>query len=532
MSIYNHDLIKTSDIIKEDNIPEIDYNFLVELDEFGLTFDDLNDINIDSLEETVADIVPGSGVVKAVKDHRSKIKELKNQWMKVSDKFTMHKWIYRYIKDEKQEQMLHKYYDIITNGDNSASGSEYTQYKKAYKFLCNFFGIPTQGTIIEWIEFGEDKEDKGQKKISIRYSRGLAKVRIPEGMLLYHSSPAKGITELIPSFKSKTKGKFLYPSKRVYFTVQKEINPFKYGMGKNKYISTSTTKLYKYTPAKEITQVYIDPTYAIFKERSVYVDTDSPIKVINITNTKKDFLGNPKIKRESVEELEEYIVTEGNLDEELVAEAILENKNQEIKELLKNWKTSNQAHSKKVFKNDSLTEEEYDHLCDLYDIIKHTDDYKQYKKAFDGLCKFCHIVPTGTIITKCEIHSGKKENKNSIFVEYTENTKKIHLPDGVKLYHLSKVAGIKELIPVFRGKSATGYLYDKPRIYFTIHEKMPKFLADYKWYEKMHKYECKLDIKDVYVDPLVWNGNLQGAVYIETNKTVPVEEMGINKNDK
>ena len=40
----------------------------------------------------------------------------------------------------------------------------------------------------------------------------------------------------------------------------------------------------------------------------------------------------------------------------------------------------------------------------------------------------------------------------------------------------------------------------------------------------MHKYECKLDIKDVYVDPLVWNGNLQGAVYIETDKNIPVEE--------
>ena len=99
----------------------------------------------------------------------------------------------------------------------------------------------------------------------------------------------------------------------------------------------------------------------------------------------------------------------------------------------------------------------------------------------------------------------------------------------MKLYHISKVEGIKELIPVFRGKSATGYMYDKPRIYFTIHKEMPKFLADYGVAEKMHKYECKRDIKEVYVDPLVWNGNLQGAVYVETNNPVPVEEMGIKK---
>ena len=47
--------------------------------------------------------------------------------------------------------------------------------------------------------------------------------------------------------------------------------------------------------------------------------------------------------------------------------------------------------------------------------------------------------------------------------------------------------------------------------------------------KKMHKYECKQDIKEVYVDPLVWNGNLQGAVYVETNNPIPVEEMGIKK---
>ena len=58
---------------------------------------------------------------------------------------------------------------------------------------------------------------------------------------------------------------------------------------------------------------------------------------------------------------------------------------------------------------------------------------------------------------------------------------------------------------------------------------MPKFLADYGVAEKMHKYECKQDIKEVYVDPLVWNGNLQGAVYVETNNPIPVEEMGIKK---
>jgi hypothetical protein len=58
---------------------------------------------------------------------------------------------------------------------------------------------------------------------------------------------------------------------------------------------------------------------------------------------------------------------------------------------------------------------------------------------------------------------------------------------------------------------------------------MPKFLADYKWYEKMHKYECKANVNEIYVDPLVPVGAIQGALYVETNKPIPVEEMGISK---
>lgn len=202
-----------------------------------------------------------------------------------------------------------------------------------------------------------------------------------------------------------------------------------------------------------------------------------------------------------------------------------------MKELEDEWKTSNQNHTKKVFKSNVLTEDEYNNLFDLRKIMKTTEDYNEYYKAFEKVCRFCHIVPRGTIITKFIIKSGSKENKNSVIVEYSYNTKKIKLPEGMKLYHLSKVEGIKELIPQFRGKSAKGYFYDKPRVYLTIHKKMPKFLADYKLNEKMHKYECKIPITDVYVDPLVWNKSFQGAVYVETKKPIPVEEMGISKKN-
>jgi hypothetical protein len=205
----------------------------------------------------------------------------------------------------------------------------------------------------------------------------------------------------------------------------------------------------------------------------------------------------------------------------LVAEGVDE---KEINDLMKKWKTSNQNHAKSVFKNNNLEEYEYQRLMDDWHIMRSTEDYKEYKKAFNDLCDFCHIVPKGTIICKCEIKSGKTDNTNSIYLEYSENTKKIKLPEGLKLYHISKVAGIKELIPAFRGKSVKGYLYDKPRVYFTIHKKMPKFLADYKSSTKITYYEAQQEIKEAFIDPLVW-GKLYGAIYIETTHPVPVKEV-------
>lgn len=271
MSVYNY-LISES---MEDEIPSIDFSVLEQLNELGLDFENEStwtdpEGSIDTLlASTNEAFIEAPKAIDNLKANLEDLKDLKNQWKKVADKFTMHKWIYRYIKDDKQEAMLKKYYNNICREDIS-----WKDYKYSYNFLCQFFGIPNKGTIIEWITFDKDKEDKDQKKISIRYSRGEAKVNIPEGMKLIHTSPVANIKELIPVFRSKTKGKFLYPNKRVYFTVQKNIDPFKYGVGKK-------VKLSQYTPANKILSAYIDPTYAMFKERSVYVESEKPIPVVN-----------------------------------------------------------------------------------------------------------------------------------------------------------------------------------------------------------------------------------------------------------
>jgi hypothetical protein len=320
---------------------------------------------------------------------------------------------------------------------------------------------------------------------------------------------------LNPTFRSKVKGQYLYSSKRVFFTVLKRINLFRNG--------TKGQKVHKYVTKEHIDYAYIDPTYIHFNDNSVFIETDSPIPVESAEKKFKNIKIEEASKKEK-EDLEEIKNESANL--EILEETSL----QDFLEMIKNWKTSNKDHAKQTFKNDSLTDEEYQRLSEDIKTMKNSEAYGEYKKAFVDFCKFCHIDPNGTIITKYDLKE-KENGKHSVDVEYSYNMKKIRLPNDLALFHMSKVGGIKELIPQYKGKSERGYLYDKPRIYFTINKFMPKFLADYKPTEKMHKYRCKKDIKDVYVDPLVWNA-AQGAVYIETNSKVPVEEITASSKEE
>ena len=212
----------------------------------------------------------------------------------------------------------------------------------------------------------------------------------------------------------------------------------------------------------------------------------------------------------------------------VIDQALLENGIGDFFDQITKWKTSNQNHQVQVFKSDSVSDKDFEKLKSCVEIMKKTEEYDDYKKAFDRFCYFCHIMSRGVILKKYDLKKGNKPDKNNIYVEYSYNTKKIKLPEGTVLYHMSKVGGIKNLLPFFRGKSEKGFMYDKPRIYFTIRRHMPRFLADYKMNDKLYMYKCKENINYAYVDPLVWS-NVQGAIYVETNKPIAVEE--ITKND-
>ena len=200
----------------------------------------------------------------------------------------------------------------------------------------------------------------------------------------------------------------------------------------------------------------------------------------------------------------------------------------ETKEFLKSkWSTSSDKSRPKDFKSSSITDEEYMRLKEVFKVLREeTEDYAKYKRAFNSLCKACHIVPDGTIITKYKLTKSKEEDKNILEVSYAYNTKAITLPAGTKLYHQTVVKGIKELIPRWklRGKNESGYLCDKPRVYLTMSKSLPRISTDNKLNTRLYSYEVITTPTKVFVDPLLPDV-FQKAVYVETMNPIPVRPV-------
>lgn len=219
------------------------------------------------------------------------------------------------------------------------------------------------------------------------------------------------------------------------------------------------------------------------------------------------------------------MIVDMNSNDQVLQELFVD---KETKEFLKSkWSTSSDKSRPKDFKSSSITDEEYMRLKEVFKVLREeTEDYAKYKRAFNSLCKACHIVPDGTIITKYKLSKSKEEDKNILEVSYAYNTKAITLPAGTKLYHQTVVKGIKELIPRWklRGKNESGYLCDKPRVYLTMSKSLPRISTDNKLNTRLYSYEVITTPTKVFVDPLLPDV-FQKAVYVETMNPIPVRPI-------
>ena len=485
------------------------------------------------------------------------LKDLKQEWEKALKNFVYRRNISRMITTQ-QEEMCQRYYEILKSDNPS-----YGEYKKAFNFICSFMGLTNKDVIIEYIRFDDDKYDKDRRSITVRYSKGKAKVKIPDGMSLVHVSPVKGIQALNPTFKSKQAGTYLCPDRRVYFTIAKDI--------KANRAKLENLKLYRYRPTQKYTEAYIDPACQTFDLRAVYIESNKPIPVEpyytyldRIKNKIYGFFGSgnkkedpqddnskskePEKKNEAFNFEESYAETDTSIDGtyDTIQELYIPYEESEImhewsfKDFMNNmqkWKTSNKGSPKQTFENDDLSDDEFDMLRECMLRMKDSDNYNEYKQFFSKLCRFCHILPTGTVLYEVSLTENTNKidgkNRHTIKVIYAYNTKKIQIPQDATLYHMSKVQGIKALNPTFRskefaktGSSRTQYFYSSPRVYLTLNKIMIKWFADYDWNETVYKYVVDKPIKEAYVDPLV-NGFLNRAIYVETStpiKVLPIEE--------
>lgn len=196
------------------------------------------------------------------------------------------------------------------------------------------------------------------------------------------------------------------------------------------------------------------------------------------------------------------------------------------------WLASTKDKGKKKAVLNHVTKTELKEIQNLVLKMRKADSYAEYKPLFKQFVKIFHIPERGTII--CDhIIADDDRGGVKVTVTYSNNTNKIRLPEGTSLYHMTMAEGLTELRPQFRGKATTGYMYDRPRIYFSVKKTIPKIIADYGGTKssKLHKYVAIDGPREVYVDPLVW-APFQGAVYVETEKPIKVEEVGLKKSAK
>ena len=441
------------------------------------------------------------------------VNSLKYEWMKALKNIMNHKTLEFTLSPEQESYIKQLYSDLIY------PKVLYDTYQKAFTNLCEYIHISPNSEIHE-IQFNKDRHNN--TKFSIRYSSGEMRVKIPEGFILIHKSYSKKLKLISPNFRSGKLGYYMWPNKRIYFTIE---NPMPSSL-----TSVQDNDYYLYTPVDNYDYAFIDPSCSEFNYKAVYIKTDFPIEVKPYY---EPFLG------ELSRAINYYHKPEKNVS--IIVPKKDDNINESIMDIFKDaskWKTSNQYSEKHTFLNTSITDKEYSILKECLDKMKSVEDYKEYKKYFDRFCKFCHILPDGTVLYSCDLikYGENYSNVNYIKVVYAYNTHKIEIDKNKPLYHISKVPNLRKLKPFFRSKTFSKlgtsdhqYFYSSPRIYFTFNNSMLKWFADYSWNQDVYKYVLDDDVKYCYVDPLV-PSIINKAIYIETKEPLKViSEEDYNK---
>ena len=176
------------------------------------------------------------------------------------------------------------------------------------------------------------------------------------------------------------------------------------------------------------------------------------------------------------------------------------------------------------YSNNNVSDKDFEEFEECIKKMQTVESYSSYKKYYDKLSKKMGINPSKYIQYK--LTKGEKD-KNSVYFKYFNVNKKVNIPNGCGLYHISPCPTRKELKPTFRGKPPRCYFYSTPRVYCTIKENMGKGYAQFKGSQKnvqTTKYKVIENIQSATLDDRIGNV-FSGAVYIETRFPIKVKKV-------
>ena len=420
--------------------------------------------------------------------------------------------------------------DMIEAFNDAKKAKTYTEYKKHFNRICKLFMIPSEGCIIQYYKFIRGKKPD-TNEVCVTWSNTRQKIMIPQGSRLYHNSKNDNIKELTPFFKGKKERGFLYSSPRVYLTIRKDYPLQKLDLKKN-------TKTTLYVVKENIRTAYVDPMVPGFKLGAVYVETQFPIPVEKVKyeekpSDKKEDTKSKNVK-ESVDEdfesfvsLEEFCEHYGLVivedDDEIVEESIgavigKAVRHAQDEDYIRKHKIGASGRGKKVVSR-KVNERECNKLKDAYEDIKKGKDFKKYKRSYDYFCKFFGLNPNNTSIRSFTTETSDEKNKIEVSIEYKETRKKVMIPNGSKLVHISSNNSVKELIPSFFSKINGWFNPPSKRVYLKIDKDTPLPQTGNKV-----KYTPKENIRTAYIDAGA-EAYKNGMVYMDTQFPVPVKPI-------
>ena len=414
-------------------------------------------------------------------------------------------------------------FKIIQDSFNGMKASDkYSDYKKHFLTMCTKCHIQPNGCIIQKYKLTRGKDNKNY--VYVKYTTNKVKVAVPNGCRLFHRSTIGGIKELNPAFKGKAAKGYFYDAPRIYLSIRKE-------MPKICADIKQKENTHMYMVRENIRTAYVDPLISMYFHGAVYIETNLPVKVDEVSmGTSKpikedvDFGDDPSFA--SLEEFMEYyglVEIEDDVYEETVKSKLGEyiRSLRDTDLIKKSWNklASGFKHSEssKLVTDEKVLKQ----LKEDYLVLRKEPNYSKYKKSFDNMCKFFALPTNETIIENVDFI--RKNDGVEVKLRYSSGRKRIMIPNGTCLLHVSPVAGIKELEPTFKSKTEGKYMYPSKRVYFTLGRKVKSNKAGLEKQKKSYKYTPKENVQTAYIDPALANYKV-GAVYIDTSFPVPVED--------